>query len=405
MTKTTTLQIKQARPNDKEVEAFWKLYRAAQRVENRWCQNTVPLVAEELANTQLSREEKMFLLRAWQVLVDGSGGFSRFMGAFDTYVYNFQDAGDDCIALKPSLRQVWSDGELLPVVLEAYEDAKSAKPHHNGMMQLSQELVAANRRVVELPTQLAELRGQEPFGFINGIATDGGIEILTPVRLLDTDVAVYSQPVPPAASQLERDVSAVVGLLEDQEWAEHCAIRTELGRRLENAITELHNQLSEASQPYTVPDDIVQALITAIEKEQERLFGEDYLMDSKDCIDVIREQVERLRSRRADMLQNPDSGNMVGLRSGINAIRASGVNIDAEKIFAERATLNHPVIPDGWVLVPANANAAMVSAAGRAAREYMEEYGGNSPQVIYQAMLAAAPRRLNGQHERVNNDE
>ncbi|WP_406627835.1 hypothetical protein [Pectobacterium carotovorum] len=162
MTKTTTLQIKQARPNDKEVEAFWKLYRAAQRVENRWCQNTVPPVAEELANTQLSRQERMFLLRAWQVLVDGSGGFSRFMGAFDTYVYNFQDAGDDCIALKPSLRQVWSDGELLPVVLEAYEDAKSAEPHHNSMMQLSQELAAANRRVVELETQLAELRGQEP---------------------------------------------------------------------------------------------------------------------------------------------------------------------------------------------------------------------------------------------------
>ncbi|WP_201878754.1 hypothetical protein [Pectobacterium carotovorum] len=49
-------------------------------------------------------------------------------------------------------------------------------------------------------------------------------------------------------------------------------------------------------------------------------------------------------------------------------------------------------VPEGWALVPANATAAMVSAAGRAAREYMEEYCGNSPQVIYQAMLAAAPQ-------------
>ncbi|MBN3155781.1 hypothetical protein [Pectobacterium brasiliense] len=49
-------------------------------------------------------------------------------------------------------------------------------------------------------------------------------------------------------------------------------------------------------------------------------------------------------------------------------------------------------VPEGWALVPAKATAAMVSAAGRAAREYMEEYGGNSPQVIYQAMLAAAPQ-------------
>ncbi|MFJ5346646.1 hypothetical protein [Pectobacterium parvum] len=155
MSKTTTVRIKQARPNEREVEAFWKLYRAAQRVEDRWCRNTVPPVAEELANTQLSRQEKMFLLRAWQVLVDGSGGFSRFMGAFDTYVYNFQDAGDDCIALKPSLREAWSDGALLPVVLEAYEEARQSVPHHNGMMQLSQELAEAKRRIEALEQQLA----------------------------------------------------------------------------------------------------------------------------------------------------------------------------------------------------------------------------------------------------------
>ncbi|GKW24354.1 hypothetical protein PEC311524_19480 [Pectobacterium carotovorum subsp. carotovorum] len=57
------------------------------------------------------------------------------------------------------------------------------------------------REILSLRAQLAELREQEPFGFINGVATDGGIEILSPVRLLDTDVAVYSRPVPPAASQ------------------------------------------------------------------------------------------------------------------------------------------------------------------------------------------------------------
>ncbi|UDQ77705.1 hypothetical protein LJQ72_09200 [Pectobacterium brasiliense] len=155
MSKTTTYSIKQARPNDGEVEALWKLYRAAQRVENRWCLNTAPPIAEELANTQLSKQEKMFLLRAWQILVDGSGGFSRFMGAFDTYVYNFQDAGDDCIALKPSLREVWSDGELLPVVLEAYEEARQSVPHHNGMMQLSQELAEAKRHIATLEQQLS----------------------------------------------------------------------------------------------------------------------------------------------------------------------------------------------------------------------------------------------------------
>ncbi|MEQ9888886.1 hypothetical protein ABRP55_20395 [Pectobacterium zantedeschiae] len=92
------------------------------------------------------------------------------------------------------------------------------------------------------------------------------------------------------------------------------------------------------------------------------------------------------------LLQLSGNSEQVSLRDGINAIRASGVSIDAEKIKAERDDLNSPAIPEGWALVPAKATAAMVSAAGRAAREYMEEYGGNSPQVIYQAMLAAAPQ-------------
>lgn len=57
---------------------------------------------------------------------------------------------------------------------------------------------------------------------------------------------------------------------------------------------------------------------------------------------------------------------------------------------AAPAALNSPVIPDGWVMVPTKASAAMIRAGGKAAREYLEEYGGNSPRVIYQAMLAAA---------------
>nr|WP_089648119.1 ead/Ea22-like family protein [Escherichia coli] len=47
---------------------------------------------------------------------------------------------------------------------------------------------------------------------------------------------------------------------------------------------------------------LVEAIIVAIENEQERLFDEDYLMDSKECIDVIREEVKRWNdSRTADI--------------------------------------------------------------------------------------------------------
>ncbi len=44
---------------------------------------------------------------------------------------------------------------------------------------------------------------------------------------------------------------------------------------------------------------LVEAIIVAIENEQERLFDEDYLMDSKECIDVIREEVKRCDDSRA----------------------------------------------------------------------------------------------------------
>ncbi|UNK26257.1 hypothetical protein MNO11_15530 [Serratia plymuthica] len=123
MTTGTIHTIRIARPDDDEMALFWKLYYAAQRVEDRWCRNTVGPIAEELVNTELSRQEKLFLLRAWQVLVDGIGGFGRLMSAYDTYVYNMQDPGDDCIAYKPSLQQLFADAELLPVVMDAYAEA------------------------------------------------------------------------------------------------------------------------------------------------------------------------------------------------------------------------------------------------------------------------------------------
>lgn len=50
-----------------------------------------------------------------------------------------------------------------------------------------------------------------------------------------------------------------------------------------------------AQQP-TVAGALADAFIAAIEKEQDRLHEEDYLMDSKDCIDVIREEVQRLNA-------------------------------------------------------------------------------------------------------------
>ena len=120
----TVHTIKQSRPDQKETEYFWKLFHAAQRNDARWHGSEISIIADELSRTDLDRNQKLFLLRAWQVLVDDKGGFGRFMGAFDTYVYNMQDPDDDCVAWKPELSKLLCDGQLLDVVIDAYQSAR-----------------------------------------------------------------------------------------------------------------------------------------------------------------------------------------------------------------------------------------------------------------------------------------
>ncbi len=104
-----------------------------------------------------------------------------------------------------------------------------------------------------------------------------------------SDVALYRHA-QPAQTGVDDDVRSIIGLLEANEWAEHCT-ETVLGSRLEAEITRLVGCVQPAP---VVPDELAKAFISAIEKEQDRLSDEDYLMDSRDCIDVIREELERL---------------------------------------------------------------------------------------------------------------
>ncbi|SUH14949.1 conserved hypothetical bacteriophage protein [Salmonella enterica subsp. enterica] len=120
----TVHTLKQCRPNQEETEYFWKLFHAAQRNDARWHGSEISIIADELFRTDLDRDQKLFLLRSWQVLVDDKGGFGRFMGAFDTYVYNMQDPDDDCVAWKPELAQILNDGNCFDILLDAYHEAQ-----------------------------------------------------------------------------------------------------------------------------------------------------------------------------------------------------------------------------------------------------------------------------------------
>ncbi|WP_338301260.1 hypothetical protein [Escherichia coli] len=79
-----------------------------------------------------------------------------------------------------------------------------------------------------------------------------------------------------------------------QEYKKHQEQLEKLSIELDAAKQRIA-ELESGSQA----QKLVEAIIVAIENEQERLFDEDYLMDSKECIDVIREEVKRWNDSRA----------------------------------------------------------------------------------------------------------
>lgn len=94
------------------------------------------------------------------------------------------------------------------------------------------------------------------------------------------------------------------------------------------------------------------------------------------------------------------------LKDAVEDIRNSGVEIDADKIKAERDTLNSPVIPDGWKLVPIEPTENMIIEGFESEPnktfskpEVWQEYAAMSgckqaahrAKLCWAAMLAAAP--------------
>ncbi|HFU4978186.1 ead/Ea22-like family protein [Escherichia coli] len=101
-----------------------------------------------------------------------------------------------------------------------------------------------------------------------------------------------------------------INALEETRINDVCRI-AELTKQLELAKSKLNEQreyyegvISDGSKRIAELESdsqaqkLVEAIIVAIENEQERLFDEDYLMDSKECIDVIREEVKRWNDSR-----------------------------------------------------------------------------------------------------------
>ncbi|EHO9545704.1 ead/Ea22-like family protein [Escherichia coli] len=97
--------------------------------------------------------------------------------------------------------------------------------------------------------------------------------------------------------QENEDIALTVGRLRVELEAAKSKLN-EQREYYEGVISDGSKRIAELESD-SQAQKLVEAIIVAIENEQERLFDEDYLMDSKECIDVIREEVKRWNDSRA----------------------------------------------------------------------------------------------------------
>ncbi|EMQ3656518.1 ead/Ea22-like family protein [Escherichia coli O7:H15] len=134
--------------------------------------------------------------------------------------------------------------------------------------------------------------------------------VATPQKLLAFRMKVTPQVVLALLDERERnqqyikrrdqeneDIALTVGKLR-VELEETKSKLNERREYYEGVISDGSKRIAELESD-SQAQKLVEAIIVAIENEQERLFDEDYLMDSKECIDVIREEVKRWNDSRA----------------------------------------------------------------------------------------------------------
>lgn len=115
----TTVSVRMAAASGEDIKLAWAVYRAAQRLQyENWNYS-----ARDIDFENLSRLEKLFFLRCYKFAVE-EGAFNRIFGGYETLFANVCDPTSNVLEFKPSMEQQLQDGELLPVVMEAYEEAR-----------------------------------------------------------------------------------------------------------------------------------------------------------------------------------------------------------------------------------------------------------------------------------------
>lgn len=162
----------------------------------------------------------------------------------------------------------------------------------------------------------------------------------------------------------DQQVDGTTDYIKDGEWP------------IDDGVIEVY---AAPPAPVSVPDDVLKGLLPDAEKAE---FWFEH--NGKILFEGVKFNNAVFDACRAAMLQGAEPVTTAyKLRDAVETIRNSGIEIDAEKILAERDDLDSPVIPDGWVAVPVEPTHEMLEAGD-------EQFGTYD---VYRRMIAAAPQQ------------
>lgn len=221
-------------------------------------------------------------------------------------------------------------------------------------------------------------------------------------------IPVYAVP-PASVTGIYDDILNIIGLLENNEWAEHCT-STVLGSLLESEITRLVSK--EQSAP-VVPEEITD------ESTEQRLMGRrwapSFCAGRNACREAMLQGDEPVSQtyNLPELIEGMEVSIDVSTCDADAGNRYFGTVTEVSELYTARngyillvqdakpnfdVNGNSPVIPDGYTLVPVEPTDEMIAAAMNCEdvlfnsdESFCVQFGN-----IYEAMLAAAQKKETG---------
>lgn len=154
---STTVHVSMAAAGGDDIENAWAVHRAAEmcRYES-WNQ-----CASDINFEQLTRKEKLFFLRCWKFAVE-NGSFMRIFGGYNALFANVCEQNSDILQYNEEFQKAFDDAELLPVVLEAYEECRAVVPAIRILVSMLDKLCLATVPVSNIAFNLGQSHEQWP---------------------------------------------------------------------------------------------------------------------------------------------------------------------------------------------------------------------------------------------------